>query len=90
MPKFVVERDIPGAGLLSGAQLKTLFQQSRSVLVQLEPSIQWIESYLTDDKIYCVFIAPSEAMVRCHAEMGRLPASRISRVHRAIGPTTVE
>ena len=90
MPKFVVERDIPGAGLLSGAQLDALSRQSCSVLVQLGPSIQWIESYVTDDKVYSVFVAPSEAMVRRHAEMGRLPASRISRVHRTLGPTTAE
>ena len=90
MPKFVVERDIPGAGLLSSAQLRAISQQSCAGLTQLGPAIQWIESYVTDDKVYCIYIAPDEAMVRRHAELGRLPASRISRVRQAIGPTSAE
>lgn len=90
MPKFVVERDIPGVGLLSAAQLKALSRQSCAVLARLGSEVQWVESYVTDDKLYCVFLAPDEVSVRRHAELGRLPASRISQVRQAIGPTTAE
>jgi hypothetical protein len=90
MPKFVIERDIPGAGKLSPEQLQGISQKSCGVLSQLGPSVQWLESFVTDDKIYCVYIAPDEAAVRKHAEMGGFPANRVSRVHTKIDPTTAE
>lgn len=90
MPKFVIERDIPGAGSLSDADLKAISQKSCAVLTQLGPSVQWVESHVTDDKIYCVYIAPDEGLVRRHAELGGFPANRVSRVHRTINPTTAE
>ncbi len=88
MPKFVIERDIPGAGSLSAEKLQGISQKSCSVLNELGPQIQWVESYVTDDKIYCVYIAPSEELIREHAKRGGFPANRISQVRTIINPTT--
>jgi hypothetical protein len=90
MPKYVIERDIPGAGKLTAEQLNGISQKSCSVLKALGPQIQWVESYVTDDKIYCVYIAPNEAMVREHAKQGGFPANRVSEIRRMIDPTTAE
>lgn len=90
MPKFVIEREIAGVGKLSGAELHAISQKSCSVLRELGPQINWVHSYVTDDKIYCLYIAPDEATVRKHAEMGGFPANRISRVTSVIDPTTSE
>jgi hypothetical protein len=90
MPKYVIERDIPGVGKLSAAELRGISQKSCAVLQELGPAIQWVESYVTDDKIYCVYVAPNEAMVREHASRGGFPANRISAVGRVIDPTTAE
>jgi hypothetical protein len=90
MPKFVIERDVPGAGRLSADELRGLSQRSCAVLNDLGPEIRWLESYVTDDKLYCVYIAPDEAAVREHASQGGFPANRISAVRRMIDPTTAE
>jgi Protein of unknown function (DUF4242) len=90
MPKYVIEREIPGAGKLSAEDLAGISQKSCSVLSELGPKIQWIESYVTDDKIYCIYIAPDEQAVREHARRGGFPANRISEVKRIIDPTTAE
>ena len=90
MPKYVIERDIPGAGSLSAQQLQGISQKSCSVLSELGPQIQWIHSYVTGDKIYCVYIAPNEEMVREHARKGGFPANRVSQVKTVIDPTTSE
>ena len=90
MPKFVIERDIPGAGKLSPAELQAISQKSCGVLREMGPRIQWVESYVTDDKIYCVYIAPDEAAVREHASKGGFPANRVSQVRSKIDPTTSE
>lgn len=90
MPKFVIERELPGAGSLAPDQLKAISQKSCGVLNQLGPSIQWLESFVTDDKIYCIYLAPDEAAIRQHAEMGGFPANRISQVRTIIDPTTSE
>jgi len=90
MPRYVIEREIPGAGSFSSEQLKAISQTSCGVLRTLGPQIQWLESYVTDDKIYCVYIAPDEATVRQHAEQGGFPANRISVVRTIIDPTTSE
>ena len=90
MPRFVIEREIPGAGELSAQQVQAIAQKSCGVLRELGPQIQWVQSYVTDDKIYCVYIAPDEATVRKHAEMGGFPANRVSQVRRMIDPTTAE
>ena len=90
MPKFMIERDLPGAGKLTGQELHDISQKSNKVICDLGPEIRWLQSYVTDDKIYCVYIAPDEAMVRQHAEMGGFPANRISQVRRIIDPTTSE
>lgn len=90
MPKFVIEREIPGAGKLSPEQLHAISQTSCGVLSQLGSQIQWLHSFVTDDKIYCVYIAPNEEMVRKHAEMGGFPANVVSRVRTMIDPTTAE
>ncbi len=90
MPKYVIEREIPGAGKLTAQQLNAISQKSCSVLKNLGPQIQWIESYVTDDKVYCVYIAPNEAMVREHAKQGGFPANRVSEIRRMIDPTTAE
>jgi len=90
MPKFVIERDIPGAGQLSAEQLQAISQKSCGVLRSMGPEIQWVESYVTDDKIYCVYVAPNEGAVREHATQGGFPANRISQVRSVIDPTTAE
>jgi hypothetical protein len=90
MPKYVIEREIPGAGSLTSEQLKGISQTSCGVLNKLGPSIQWVHSYVTGDKIYCVYIAPNEEMVREHASMGGFPANRVSEVAEIIDPTTAE
>ena len=90
MPKFVIERDIPGAGKLSPQELKAISQTSCGVLSKMGPQIQWLHSYVTGDKIYCVYIAPNEAMVREHAQQGGFPADRVSAVASIIDPTTAE
>jgi len=90
MPKYVIERDIPGAGKLSPQQLQAISQKSCGVLKNLGPQIQWVHSYVTADKIYCVYIAPNEDLVRKHASEGGFPANRISEVKSVIDPTTSE
>lgn len=90
MPKYVIEREIPGAGALSAEQLQGISQKSCGVLSNLGPQIQWLHSYVTGDKIYCVYIAPNEAMVREHATQGGFPANRVSEVTTIIDPTTAE
>jgi hypothetical protein len=90
MPKYLIEREIPGAGKLSSDQLQAISQKSCGVLKQLGPQIQWIESYVTDDKVYCVYIAPNEQLVREHAKQGGFPANRVSEIKEIIDPTTAE
>ena len=90
MPKFVIERELPGAGKLSPAELQGISQKSCGVLNTMGPKIQWVQSYVTDDKIYCVYIAPDEATVREHAAKGGFPANRVSRISTMIDPTTSE
>ena len=90
MPKYVIERDLPGAGKFSPEQLQGISQKSCGVLQSLGPQIQWLQSYVTDDKIYCVYIAPNEQMVREHAQRGGFPANRISAVRSVIDPTSAE
>jgi hypothetical protein len=90
MPKYLIEREIPGAGKLTAEQLQAISQKSCGVLKSLGPQIQWVESYVTDDKIYCVYLAPDEATVREHAKQGGFPANRVSAVKRMIDPTTAE
>ena len=90
MPKYVTEREIPGAGKLSAQELQAISQTSCGVLQKLGPQIQWLQSYVTDDKIYCIYIAPSEEMVREHARQGGFPANRVSVVREVIDPTTAE
>ena len=90
MPKYVIERELPGAGALSTEQLHSISQKSCGVLSSMGPSIQWLQSYVTDDKLYCIYIAPDAAAVRRHAELGGFPANRISQVRRMIDPTTAE
>jgi hypothetical protein len=90
MPKYVIEREIPGAGKLTPADLQAISQKSCGVLETLGPQIQWVQSYVTGDKVYCIYNAPSEELVRQHAELGGFPANRISRVTTTIDPTTAE
>lgn len=90
MPRYVIERDIPGAGKLSAEELKGISQTSCGVLTRMGPQIQWVQSYVTGDRIYCVYIAPNEAMVREHAQQGGFPANRVSEVAAIIDPTTAE
>jgi hypothetical protein len=90
MPKYVIEREIPKAGDLSKDQLKGISQTSCGILRNLGPSIQWVESYVTDDKLYCVYIAPNEELIRKHASEGGFPANKISQVRCIINPTTAE
>ena len=90
MPKYVIERDIPQAGNLTQQQIQALSQKSCSVLENLGSQIQWVHSYVTDDKVYCVYIAPNEEMVKEHAKQGGFPANRISEVKRMIDPTSAE
>lgn len=90
MPEYVIERDIPGAGALTKEQLQGISQKSCGVLRDLGPQIQWLQSYVTDDRIYCVYSAPNEEMVRQHAQQGGFPANRISEIKTVIDPTTTE
>jgi uncharacterized protein DUF4242 len=90
MPKFVIEREIPGAGNLTDAQLREAAQKSLSVLKAMGTEIQWLHSYVTGDKIYCVYLAPDEATIREHAKRAGLPANRVSAVRRLIDPTSAE
>lgn len=90
MPKYVIEREVPGVGKLSPHEMQAISQTSCGVLQKLGPSIQWIQSYVTDDKIYCVYIAPNEEIVREHARQGGFPANKVSEVKAVIDPTTAE
>jgi hypothetical protein len=90
MPKFVIEREIAGAGKLSPEDLRAISQKSCGVLRDMGPQIQWVQSYVTDDKVYCVYVAPNEDAVRKHAQQGGFPANRIARVRTVIDPTTAE
>ena len=90
MPKYVIEREIPEAGKLSAEQLQAISQKSCGVLSKMGPQIQWVQSYVTDDKVYCVYIAPNEEMVREHAKQGGFPANRVSEIKQMIDPTTAE
>jgi hypothetical protein len=90
MPKYLIEREIPGAGDLSAEELQGISQKSCGVLREMGPQIQWVESYVTGDKVYCVYIAPDEAAVREHASRGGFPANRVSEIKRMIDPTTAE
>jgi hypothetical protein len=90
MPKYVIERELPGAGQLSSQQLQAVSQTSCGVLRKLGPEIQWVHSYVTQDKIYCIYIAPNEALIREHASQGGFPANRISEIKSMIDPTTAD
>jgi hypothetical protein len=90
MPKYIIEREIPGAGSLTAQDLQGISQKSCGILNDMGPKIQWVESYVTDDKVYCVYIAPDEATIKTHAEKGGFPANRISRINTMIDPTTAE
>jgi hypothetical protein len=90
MPKYVIERELPGAGKLTPQELQAVSQKSCSVLRNLGPAIQWVHSYVTDDKIYCIYNAPNEKLIRDHASQGGFPANRISEVKSIIDPTTAE
>jgi len=90
MPKFVIERELPGAGKLSQQELRGVAQKSCGVIEKLGPQIQWVESFVTDDKIYCIYLAPNEELVREHARQGGFPANRISRVRSMMDPTTAD
>ncbi len=90
MPKYVIERTLPGAGKLTAAELKGISEKSNGVLQKMGPETQWLESYVTDNKVYCVYIAPDEAAVRKHAEMGEFPIDKVEQVRSVIDPTTAE
>ena len=90
MPKYVIEREIPGAGKLTPEELRAISQNSCGVLNRLGPQIQWVQSYVTDDKVYCIYIAPNEELVREHARQGGFPANRVAEVKSLIDPTTAE
>lgn len=90
MPKYIIEREIPNAGALTQQELQGISQKSCSVLHEMGPNIQWVQSYVTADKVYCVYIAPDEASVRKHAEKGGFPANKISEIKTVIDPTTAE
>jgi hypothetical protein len=90
MPKYVIEREVPGAGSMSSEDLRDLSQNSCNVLTDMGPQIQWVQSQVTDDKIYCTYIAPNEDMIRQHAEQGGFPANKVSEVRAVIDPTTAE
>jgi hypothetical protein len=90
MPKFVIERDLPGAGRLSPMELKGISQKSCGVLRDMGPSITWQQSYVTDDKIYCVYTAEDEAAVRRHAQLGGFPATKVTRIRAVIDPSSAE
>jgi hypothetical protein len=90
MPKYVIEREIPGAGKLSPQELKGISQKSCGVLSKMGPQIQWVQSYVTGDKVYCIYVSPNEKMIRDHAEQVGVPANRVSQVISIIDPTTAE
>lgn len=90
MPKFLIEREIPGAGKLTPQELRAISQKSCGVLREMGPQIQWVQSYVTEDKVYCVYVAPDEEAVRRHAQQGGFPANRVSRIGTVIDPTTAE
>ncbi|MCB9078888.1 MAG: DUF4242 domain-containing protein [Anaerolineaceae bacterium] len=90
MPKYIIERTIPQAGQLSAQELQAISQQSNSVLSEMGPQIQWVQSFVTDDRIYCVYIAPDAEMVREHARRGGFPADQVSTIRQMIDPTTAE
>ena len=90
MPKFVIEREIPSVGRLPAESMRTIAQKSCDILQKMGPSIQWIESFVTENKLYCVYIAPNERLIREHAQQGGFPANRISEVKTVIDPTTAE
>jgi Protein of unknown function (DUF4242) len=90
MPKYVIEREVPGAGDMSAEDLRDLSQNSCNVLNDMGPQIQWLQSQVTDDKIYCTYIAPNEEMIRQHADQGGFPANKVSEVRSVIDPTTAE
>jgi len=90
MPKYVIEREIPQAGKLSKNELSAISQKSCSILKNMGPQIQWVESYVTDDKVYCIYIAPNEAAIKRHADEGGFPANKISEIRTMIDPTTAE
>ncbi len=90
MPKFLIEREIPDAGKLSPQELQAISQKSCSVLQQMGPQIQWVESYVTGDKVYCVYIAPNEELAREHARQGGFPANHVAEIKSVIDPTTAE
>lgn len=90
MPKYVIEREIPGAGSLTAMELQGVSQNSCNVLQKLGPEIQWVHSYVTGDKVYCIYIAPNEDLIREHAQQGGFPANRISEIKTVIDPTTAE
>jgi hypothetical protein len=90
MPKYVIERGLPGAGKLSAEELHSISQQSNKVLAELGPDIRWLSSYVTDDKIYCVYVAPDEDIIQEHARCGGFPADKISMVSAVIDPSTGE
>jgi hypothetical protein len=90
MPKYVIERDIPGAGKLTPAELKAVSQKSCSAMRELGLPLQWMQSYVTDDRVYCVYVAPNEEAIRKHAQLGGFPANKISRVRSVIDPSTAE
>ena len=90
MPKYIIERELPGAGDLGDDQIQGISQKSCQVLGELGPQIQWVESFVTDDKIYCVYIAPTKELIEKHAQQGGFPANKISKVRRMIDPTSAE
>ena len=90
MPRYVIERELPGAGKLTQSELQGISQKSCGVLRELGPSIQWIESYVTEDKIYCVYLAPNKEMIMEHAQKGGFPANRVEEVKNVISPATAE
>lgn len=90
MPKYIIEREIPGAGNLTANDLQAISQKSCGILQNMGPSIQWLESYVTADKVYCVYIAPNEEAIKAHAQSGGFPANRISEIKTMIDPTTAE
>ena len=90
MPKFIIEREIPGAGNLNAEELAAISQTSCAVLKNMGPQIQWVESYVTDEKVFCIYIAPDEAMIREHARQGGFPANAVRPVRARIDPTSAE
>lgn len=90
MPKYIIEREIPGAGSLTQQELQVISQKSCGILNKMGPRVQWLESYVTEDKVYCIYIAPDEAASRAHAEQGDFPANRVSQIKSVIDPTTAE